>query len=396
MKRRRNGKQTAAALVSLIAVVLSCLFGTSVLQPRAADTATVSSLENRYSELEKKLNALNKEMSKTQNQKSQQIKYKKQLDEQISVVEEQIANLSSQVTVLNAQIRENQKMLTQKEGEISENDTLFKARLRAMYMSGDTTIWQVLFGSKNFSDFLQNAEYMKRLAQSDQQLMDKLHQDRQSIVQAREAIETSKIKLQANQKTMESKKKTLDNKFSESQRLLSTLTKEENSLRAQQIKLNEEMEEIDEQIREMLRNQGSSGAYVGGQFAWPLPGYSTITSKFGWRTLYGRKNWHTGIDISGASVYGKNIVAANAGTVTKVVTSYIPGKGYGKYVMIDHGGGYVTLYAHCSAISARVGKSVKRGDVIAQVGSTGNSTGPHLHFGIYINGKETDPLPYLR
>jgi len=88
-------------------------------------------------------------------------------------------------------------------------------------------------------------------------------------------------------------------------------------------------------------------------------------------------------------------VAANSGTVIKAVTSYVPKKGYGKYVIIDHGGGYTTLYGHCSSLLVKVGQTVKRGQAIALVGSTGNSTGPHLHFGIYVNGKEVDPLPYL-
>jgi len=225
--------------------------------------------------------------------------------------------------------------------------------------------------------------------------MAQLNQDKKSIVEAREVIETSKIKLDANKQTLSYKKSSLNTKYLESQKLLALLTQEENELKQQQIKINEEMEKIDEEIRQMLKDTDSEGDYVGGKFLWPVPGYSTITSKFGWRILYGKNNWHTGIDISGYNVYGKNIVAANSGTVITAVTTYIPKKGYGKYVIIDHGGGYRTLYGHCSSLLVKVGQTVKRGDPIALVGSTGNSTGPHLHFGIYINGKEVDPLPYL-
>ncbi len=384
-------KKTIAFALAAVLIFL----GFGAVEPVKPQAATVSSLEDRYSQLESELKKLQSEMKSTQNKKSQQLKYKNQLDTEISLVEQQIDNLNSQVRALNTQIKQNEAMLADKEDEISENDELFKARLRAMYMQSEASVWEILLGSKSYSEFIQNAEYMKRLAQNDQELMEKLNQDKKSIVEAKAIIENSKIKLEANQKTLNYKKATLNSKYSESQSLLNSLVNDENELRQQQIKINEEMEKIDEEIRQMLEDKGSSGEFVGGQFLWPVPNYSTITSKFGWRTLYGRANWHTGIDISGYNILGKNIVAANDGTVIKAVTTYVPKKGYGKYVMIDHGGGYTTMYAHCTSLSVKVGQKVKRGEVIAQVGSTGNSTGPHLHFGIYINGKEVDPLPYL-
>ena len=385
-------KKLTSGFLALVLVFSAFSVGPNLRTYAASST---SDLESKYSELEKKLEKLKKEMSKTQNEKKETLQYKNQLDTEISIVEEQIENLNRQSTELNSQIKANEALLTKKEAEISENDELFKSRLRAMYVSGETSIWEVIFGSKSFSDFLMNTEYMKRLAESDQKLMQKLNLDKKTIVEAKENVEKAKIKLDANKQTLSVKKASLNTKYKESQRLLNTLTKEENSLKNEQIKINEEMEKIDEEIRQMLANNGSNGSFVGGEFLWPVPNYSTITSKFGWRTLYGKKNWHTGIDIAGANIYGKNIVAANSGTVIKAVTSYVPKKGYGKYVIIDHGGGYTTLYGHCSSLLVKVGQTVKRGQAIALVGSTGNSTGPHLHFGIYVNGKEVDPLPYL-
>lgn len=385
-------KKKIFALTLVFAVVFSSLSGIQIVKTEAA---TVSSLEDRYAVLENQLKKLQNDMKNTQNKKNQQLNYKKQLDTEISLVEQQIDNLNSQVSALNVQIAQNEAKLTSKEGEISENDELFKARLRAMYMQSETSMWEMLLSSESFADFIKNAEYMKRLAQNDKDLMSKLNADKQSIMAAKKTIENSKIKLQANQVTLSHKKSTLNSKYLESQRLLNSLVNSENSLKQQQIQINKEMEKIDEEIRQMLQQAGSNGNFVGGKFLWPVPNYSTITSKFGWRTLYGKANWHTGIDISGYNILGKNIVAANAGTVIKAVTTYVPKKGYGKYVMIDHGGGYTTMYAHCTSLSVKVGQQVKRGQVIAQVGSTGNSTGPHLHFGIYINGKEVDPLPYL-
>ncbi len=386
-------KKRVIAFSMILVLVLASFCGMEPFKAKAANT--VSSLEDRYEELEKQLTKLQGEMKKTQNEKSQQLQYKNQIDSEIHLVEQQIENLNSQVTALNNDIAKNEKLLSEKEDEISENDELFKARLRAMYMAGETSVWEVLLGSKSFSDFIKNAEYMKRLAQSDQELMARLDQDKKSIIAAKQVIEQSKIKLEANKTTLNSKKISLNAKYAESQKLLNELVKDENSLKQQQIKINKEMEQIDEEIRKMLEANKSEEEFVGGQFGWPVPNYSTITSKFGWRTLYGQKNWHTGIDISGANILGKPIVASNAGTVIKAVTTYVPKKGYGKYVMIDHGGGYTTMYAHCTSLAVKVGQTVTRGQTIAYVGSTGNSTGPHLHFGIYINGKEVDPLGYL-
>jgi murein DD-endopeptidase MepM/ murein hydrolase activator NlpD len=133
-------------------------------------------------------------------------------------------------------------------------------------------------------------------------------------------------------------------------------------------------------------------SYVGGYFAWPLPGYSWISSPFGWRTLYGKPDFHTGIDIAGRNVYGKPIIASNTGQVVKV--AYYT-TGYGYHVMIDHGDNNWTVYAHMSSIAVKQGEWVNQGQVIGYVGSTGNSTGPHLHFEIRINGERKNPLDYV-
>ena len=138
----------------------------------------------------------------------------------------------------------------------------------------------------------------------------------------------------------------------------------------------------------------SVGEYVGGIFAWPVPGFSYISSDYGWR--FNNTNYHTGVDITGSGVYGKNIVAANTGTVAFVQTTYTPNVGYGKYIIIDHGGGITTLYGHTKEIYVKVGQKVSRGQKIAAVGSTGWSTGPHLHFEVRKDKKHTNPWPYLK
>ena len=144
-----------------------------------------------------------------------------------------------------------------------------------------------------------------------------------------------------------------------------------------------------------LANQNSSGDYVGGEWIWPVPSNGHISSPFGWRTLYGVADNHIGIDIStgsGTWIYNKPIVASNSGVVTKAVYGTT---GYGRYVVIDHGGNNLTLYGHCNSLAVNVGDYVQQGQIIAYVGSTGNSTGPHLHFEIRLNGTPVDPAPLV-
>ena len=150
-------------------------------------------------------------------------------------------------------------------------------------------------------------------------------------------------------------------------------------------------------IFQQMQALSDMGEYVGGEFLWPLPGYTHITSNYGdQREYYANGSWHvdvhTGTDISGSGVYGKPIVAANSG---KVYAATWSNYGYGNYVIIDHGGGRSTLYGHCSSLAVQQGQDVNQGDVIAYVGSTGNSTGPHLHFEVRINGSPVNAMQYF-
>ena len=189
--------------ITSVLLVLVCVFSSLYVYPTyKTEAASLSSLEDKYSDLEKQLEQLKKDMKNTQNKKNQQLQYKKQLDTEISLVEQQIENLNTQISALNSQLQKNETLLNNKEDEISENDELFKARLRAMYMMGDTSVWEVIFGSKSFAEFLTNAEYMKRITTADNELMNKLNADKQDILKAKAEVETAKIKIEANKKTI--------------------------------------------------------------------------------------------------------------------------------------------------------------------------------------------------
>ena len=156
-------------------------------------------------------------------------------------------------------------------------------------------------------------------------------------------------------------------------------------------KYKKEQDALEQEIQELLQNEGSDEAYGDGQLKWPVPTRSYISSYFGWRTLYGRPNYHKGIDIPGSA--GTNIVAADSGKVLKVSKLTY---GYGWHVIIDHGNGVSTLYAHCSRLDVSVGDYVEKGQVVAGIGTTGNSTGNHVHFEVRINGVQQNPLNYVK
>ncbi|MCH5200681.1 MAG: M23 family metallopeptidase, partial [Oscillospiraceae bacterium] len=157
-----------------------------------------------------------------------------------------------------------------------------------------------------------------------------------------------------------------------------------------------EVEEYEKQIQEEIRKaqQGSSQVYQDGEWWYPLDSkHNVVTTYFGYDDW--RSGNHSGVDLWSGSINGANIYASKSGTVITAKTDYIPGYSYGKYVVIDHGNGYSTLYGHCSAIYVTVGQQVNQGDVIAAVGTTGWSTGPHLHFEVRINGIAQNPFNYI-
>ena len=193
---------------------------------------------------------------------------------------------------------------------------------------------------------------------------------------------------------MEEKKRQLDAKLSSTIAEIQSIDQMEKEYLADIAAKQKEMKETQDEIDRIYAEMEEMEEFVGGTFMLPVPGYTYISSYYGWR--FNGSDFHTGVDFTGANVNGKKVVASNAGTITFTKSTYVPGVGYGKYIILDHGGGYSTLYAHLSSINVSVGDYVKKGESIANVGSTGWSTGPHLHFEIRVNGKHTNPLPYLK
>ncbi len=350
----------------------------------------LADLNSQYDALKKQQDAVQQQINQASSNKAAALAKKRQLNEQINLTQQQIGVLENKIGLLNDSIAEKEEEIADLEAEIAENYDQYKQRLVALYRAGNPTALGVVLGAENFSDFLMQSEMLKRLTGHDQALLDSLSADKAELEAKQAELNSEKEDLSSSKQEVEALKTQLNGQVSQTNSEIQSITALEAELQADKAAYQAKMAAIQAEINDIYSQLDSSGVYVGGQLAWPLPGFTTITSEFGWR--FGGSDYHTGFDISGSGVNGKTIVAANSGTVAfvKYGTS-----GYGRYLIVDHGGGYTTLYAHCSEILVEVGDVVSRGESIAKVGSTGWSTGPHLHFEVRVNGTAKNPRNYF-
>lgn len=313
---------------------------------------------------------------------------KKAIDKEVSALQGQIDTLNSQINVSNELIAKKTAEYNEAKAKSEEQTVAYQDRVKIMVEKGAATYLEVLLNSKSITDFLNRLDVMKQVAEYDSNLLDNLKTIEGEIEEIKVALEEENKTLTDAKAELASQKKVLDAKQAESDRYLKALEKDIEKYEKEFAAA----EAAEAAARRSAAGLASNSKFVGGQFAWPSDSSWTITSYYGGRmhpTLKVYKT-HTGMDIGAA--YGTNVLAANDGKV--IVAQW--NNAYGNYVVIDHGGGYTTLYAHNSKLNVSVGQSVTRGQVIAKVGSTGFSTGPHLHFEIMINGSTVDPLPYVQ
>lgn len=391
--------QRKGRLHSAISLLLSFVLVFSMMASGAAVVASASSdalkeLNNEYEQLQKEQKAIQNQINQAQSEKAKQLAQKKNLNYQINLTQKEISVLEEKIKLLEADIAQKEAEIAALKESIAQNYDLYKQRLCAMYKSGNTSMLGVALGAESFSEFLMRAELLKRVAEHDQNLLDNLNADREQLEAITEGLNADKDDLASTKVQVEQKKKQLNGQLNQTEAKIHDIAAMEAQLRQDEAEYKRKMKEIQDEIDAIYRDLASSGEFVGGAWAWPVPGYSNISSEFGSR--FGGSDYHTGMDISTGSnssnIYGKSIVASNAGRVVHVKHGTT---GYGKYLIIDHGGGWTTLYAHCSSILVSNGDVVSRGQVIAKVGSTGWSTGPHLHFEIRYNGVAKNPRGYL-
>lgn len=308
--------------------------------------------------------------------------------------------LNEKITALDSDIRQKESEIAGTQKNIDTNVEQLKQRIRAIYLLGEASQLEIVLGAQDMMDFMDKTELVRTISQHDSEIIQQLKADMEAIKVQKEQIEQNRQNAAQARKDLDGKSAELTGLLSESAKVLSEISANVVDTNSENNRLAAERKKVDAQVDKWYKdyyaslgnnsNNQASGGYVSkGQFTWPVPGYTKLTSYWG----DGRN--HKGIDIAGAGVYGKPIVAADNGKVILAVHSGWGG-GYGLCAYIDHGGGYSTRYGHASKILVKQGDVVKKGQVIGYVGSTGDSSGPHLHFEIRVNGVAKNPMQWFK
>lgn len=390
---RLAGRLVAAALA--VALLLP-MVPEQLATPAAAVTQTeIDNLKNDASALDAQKKKLEKQLAAIAKDKSKAMEQKGLLEEQMDVIQSEIA-------IIDRQIAGYTTLIQQLDGELAANVAeeerlyeLFCQCVRYMEEDGTTNYWAILFNATSFSDLLDRLIMIDEIVEYNDAVMDSLRQARARIQTDKEAQELARAELQAARDKQEAARKELQAKEAEVDKLLRQINSEQKQVEHSVKELEAQAKAMDAEIarkeRELAAKLAQSGNKIVTEtgYLWPLPGYTALSSLFAGRKdpFTGKPATHSGIDVPAPR--GVKILAAKSGVV--ITSAYNKG-GYGNYVVVSHGDGNTTLYAHMNSRAVKEGATVKQGDVLGYVGTTGRSTGNHLHYEIRVNNTRIDPV----
>lgn len=433
-KNRRNLHSSHTLKVSKkwTALVLATVFLVPIMPKSAVAVTTTSEMQeiyDRQDELQSQEDELNSKLEELQSQEADAQEYSNTLQEKIDLTEEKIDTAVSDIATLNANIKELQKNIDEADEEYADTLELLKKRIRAIYESGDTSTLEILLNATSLYDFSMKSEMLSAVTAHDKQLCDEIQEYIDKTKDDKANLKTEKSEVSKLKKSLEEDQEELESLIEENNALIEEIQGKESDTQSEIDSIEQEDEELNSQLEDLIAAQkkkeeeeaaaaaaaaeaaaaasssassstsDSSGSSDGNTVytpptsstdsgglsgIWPLPGYGTssITQYFG-------ENGHGGVDIG--VPYGTPIVAVASGTVLNASYHW----SWGNNVLIYHNGTYSTRYAHMSVIACNVGDYVEQGQVIGYVGSTGNSTGNHLHFEVYENGTRINGLPFI-
>lgn len=360
--------------------------------------SSLTDKKNQLNSAEENIKDKEAQVTEKQNQQTAVQEEIKKLDIQLVEIQNNIRELDEQLDVKKVQLEESEEKLETANIKKDEQYDATKARMVQMYKNQKVGYMQVIFSSNSFWDTINRMEYVRRISQKDNNILDEYQAQIEEIEIQKQKVEAEKNELDILQKAALAKNQELESAKDKKEAAMDQLAAEEGKLRSEIENLEEVSEALKDEINDLtkkLEQQSSSSKvptqYTGGTFMWPVPGYYRISSEYVGRIspISGKSEFHTGLDIPAS--YGEDVVAAADGVV--ITSRWV--NGYGYTIMISHGGGLVTLYGHNSSLVVSAGQSVKKGQVIAKIGSTGWSTGNHCHFEVRVNGSHTNPWPYL-
>ncbi|MBR4072692.1 MAG: peptidoglycan DD-metalloendopeptidase family protein [Clostridia bacterium] len=390
--------------------VLLCItvFITAFSAAFAVNAVSKKDVQNEINSLKAQSKELEEEIRKLKQDKADQQSILNALQKKIANTQAQVRACNNQISSINSKIKANKAEIEKRNAEIEDTKTEFKKRLRAIYMSNSDNSVAILMGADNFADYLQLAQMTSTVSSHDKAIIEKIA----DTVKALEAKNRENQKLIDEQveirSTIEAAQKDLQAEEAEAESLYNKINADQKDAESDNAKIKKEIKEKQDYLNSFGSSSSSVPSFINPNsgFMWPVPGHYNITS--GWDYRWG--SMHYGIDISTGSIYGKPIVAVADGYVYRMHSSCTHrskasdcrcGSGWGNHIGINHGNikgnEYSAMYAHMDTVASGmyVGKYVKQGQVIGYVGTTGWSTGYHLHFGLYKNGSWTNPYSYF-
>lgn len=381
-----NYRHCRLRVLSTLVIICVLLMGTIIPSYAAGD------LDKLLKEKKQKQLELKKTQRLINDQKKQAksvLSELSEIDENIDGVEQQLDVIKTDMKQVNGQVNDVRENLFEAENRLRERTAVLNVRVKDIYMNGKINYLEVLLESKSFSDFVTRFEFLRRIVRQDMELVESIEAQRKEIDAKKRDLESKLARIKNLEHSKEQHQTNLEIAKEVREDKLDEIKTKQKALEAALNEIEQESKVLEQLIKKKTKTK--TPAKGTGRFSWPVPGYTSVSSPFGWRIhpILKQRRFHDGVDFPAPQ--GTKVVAADNGTI--IYVGWL--NGYGKVVIVDHGAGLTTSYCHLSSQSVSEGDEVKRGETIGKVGSTGWSTGPHLHFTVRKDGDAVEPMGYL-
>lgn len=373
-------------VIKLFSLFIMCSLVIYPLTP--AFSTDIDNYYDQQKNLNSQINSTKSVLNQKEKQRKVTLNELYSLNRNIEKANDEISTIENKLKISEKNIATAKEEIVEKQAEVDERTAILEDRLREIYMQGDVNILEVLFQSTSISDFLTRFELLKRIAKNDSSLLSVLETERVALDDKKAKLEAQKRELTSLKSSQEKKKNQLQIASADRKELVKRIEKEKSAVE----KALNDLENQSKWLESEIMRLQSKGGTKPGKLLWPTPGYYRISSPYGYRIhpITKTRRFHTGVDIP--APYGSKALAGANGKV--IFTGW---KGaYGNTIIVDHGGGMASMYPHLSGYLVKVGDQVTQGQAIGKIGTSGWSTGAHIHYEVRINGKHTNPIPYMQ
>jgi murein DD-endopeptidase MepM/ murein hydrolase activator NlpD len=376
------GKKALSIIIATIIFILA-------LQPVMA--SDLSKARNELEQVQKEMEQTKRTLQRIESERRGVTDQLAKIERDLDITKRELDRIQKQLIKTLEEVEVTKKELSDAENKTNKQYDTLQVRIRNLFMNGPTSYLEILFSATSLFELVTRFDLVKTILNYDITLLEQMEENRDYIAQKKAELEQKKSEIEIAQNQVNAKKRTIEANIASRERLLTQLEKDKKTYESALNRLEEDSKKIEKLIKELLAKEmaGYKGSAV---MKWPVPSSTRVTSDYGWRVhpVLRTRRFHTGIDVGAQS--GRAITAATHGTV--IYTGWLGS--YGQSVIISHGGGIQTLYAHMSSISVKEGQEIREGKTIGAVGMTGLATGPHLHFEVRRNGSHIDPWDWLK